>query len=101
VHRHAAKVRVVQDDNPDENALSPQHVRIRLSDGTERTISLPVVYGHPDAALTEAENEEKFFRCCGHAGMPRAQADAVRDLVARVDSLADVTTILSALRPAR
>lgn len=101
VHRHAAKVRVVQDDNPDENALSPQHVRIRLSDGTERTISLPVVYGHPDAALTEAENDEKFFRCCGHAGMPRAEAEAVRDLVTRVDSLADVTTILSALRPAR
>lgn len=101
VHRHAAKVSVVQDDNPDENALSPQHVRIRLSDGTERTISLPVVYGHPDAALTEAENDEKFFRCCGHAGMPRAQAEAVRDLVTRVDSLADVTTILSALRPAR
>jgi aconitate decarboxylase len=101
VHRHAAKVRVIQDDNPDENALSPQRVTIRLSDGTERTISLPVVYGHPDAALTDAENEEKFFRCCGHAGIPSAQAAAVRDLVGRVEALPDVTEILRSLAPAR
>jgi aconitate decarboxylase len=97
VHRHAAKVRVVQDDNPDQNALSPQRISLRLGSGATHEVVLPVVYGHPDAALTEAENEEKFFRCCGHAGMPEDQARAIRDLVAGVESLPDVSAIIRAL----
>lgn len=101
VHRHAAKVQVVQDDNPDENALSPQRIGVRLVSGAAYEVVLPVVYGHPDAALSDAENEEKFFRCCGHAGMAQAQAEAVRALVARADTLPDVTEILRALSPGR
>jgi 2-methylcitrate dehydratase PrpD len=101
VHRHAAKVEVVQDDNPDENALSPQRIRVRLVSGAVHEVVLPVVYGHPDAALSDAENEEKFFRCCGHAGMARPQAEAVRDLVVRAETLPDVTEVLRALSPGR
>lgn len=101
VHRHAAKVQVVQDNNPDENALSPQRITVRLASGTLCEVVLPAVYGHPEAALTETENEEKFFRCCGHAGMSWTQAAALRDLVARADALPDVTEILRALLTAR
>jgi 2-methylcitrate dehydratase PrpD len=97
VHRHAAKVRVVQDDNPDENALSPQQVTVRLASGALHEVVLPVVHGHPEAPLSEAENEEKFFRCAGHAGMGRAAAEALRDLVARAETLPDVTEIVRAL----
>lgn len=101
VHRHAAKVKVLQDNNPDENALSPQSICVRLASGAAHEVVLPVVHGHPDAALTEAENEQKFFRCCGHARMPRAQAEALRELVARAEALPDVTAILRALSPGR
>jgi 2-methylcitrate dehydratase PrpD len=101
VHRHAGKVRVVQDDNPDENALSPQRIAVRLASGDVVEALLPVVYGHPEAPLSDAENEEKFFRCCAYAGMARAQAEAVRDLVSRAEELSDVTAIVRALAPAR
>ncbi|MCS6932995.1 MAG: MmgE/PrpD family protein [Acetobacteraceae bacterium] len=99
VHRHAAKVRVVQDDNPDENALSPQRIAVRLSCGARHEVLLPVVYGHPDAPLSEAENEEKFLRCCAHAGIGRQQAEAIRDLVARAERVPDVSAIVRALVP--
>jgi 2-methylcitrate dehydratase PrpD len=99
VHRHAAKVRVIQDDNPEENALSPQRIVVRLTSGATHEVLLPVVYGHPDAALTDAENGEKFHRCCAHAGIPRAQAEAVQRLVGQADTLPDVTEILRALSP--
>jgi 2-methylcitrate dehydratase PrpD len=88
---------VVQDDNPDENALSPQQVTVRLASGALHEVVLPVVHGHPEAPLSEAENEEKFFRCAGHAGMGRAAAEALRDLVARAETLPDVTEIVRAL----
>ena len=54
---------------------------------------------HPDAALTEAENEEKFFRCCRHAepAMPEARARRLRDIVAGVEGLADVSALVATL----
>ena len=62
-------------------------------------IHLPHVYGHPDAALTEAENEEKFFRCCRHAEppVPEARARRLRDMVAGVEGLADVSALVATL----
>jgi 2-methylcitrate dehydratase PrpD len=99
VHRHAGKVEVVQDDNPDENALSPQRVAITLASGATHEVVLPVVYGHPEAPLTDAENDGKFRRCCAHAGVSADRAEAIRGLVARVETLTDVTAIIRALLP--
>jgi 2-methylcitrate dehydratase PrpD len=99
VHHFAAKVRHEPDGNTDENALDPQYIEVRLSSGAVHGIHLPHVYGHPDAALTEAENEEKFFRCCRHAEppVPEARARRLRDMVAGVEGLADVSALVATL----
>jgi 2-methylcitrate dehydratase PrpD len=99
VHAEAAKVEVLADGNPDENALSPQRIGVRLRSGAEHEVLLPVVVGHPDAPLSPAENEEKFFRCAAHGGMPEQQARMLRDLVAQCEVLADVRQLVRALTP--
>jgi len=86
VHRYAALVDVRLDDNPDQNALDPQTITVRLKDGTAHQITLQHVYGHPRAALTAQANIEKFRRCAdyGVVSLPLAKADA---LIAAIDTL--------------
>jgi 2-methylcitrate dehydratase PrpD len=98
VHEFAAKVRLEPDGNTDENALDPQEIAVRLASGATHSIHLPHVYGHPEAALTPEENEEKFFRCCGHAvpPVPQDRARRIRDLVAGVEGLHDVGQLVAA-----
>jgi 2-methylcitrate dehydratase PrpD len=98
VHHFAAMVRLEPDGNTDENALDPQEIAVRLTSGATHAIRLEHVYGHPDAALTPEENEEKFFRCCRHAvpAVPQARATRLRDLVAQVETLPDVSALIGA-----
>ena len=70
VHDVASRIRVVPDDNPDRNAITPQRIVVRLKTGTEHGIVLHAIHGHPDAALTEAENQDKFTRNCNYARCP-------------------------------
>jgi 2-methylcitrate dehydratase PrpD len=99
VHAFAARVRHEPDGNKDENALDPQEVSVRLQSGTVHAIHLPHVYGHPEAALTAEENEEKFFRCCRHAEppVPEARARRIRDMVADVEALPDIAALAAAI----
>lgn len=97
VHRFAALVDVVQDDNPDLNALDPQTISVRLTDGAEHAITLPHVYGHPAVPLSAEENAAKFRRCAGYGRVPlppeRAEA-----LIAAVDDLADCADVADLVR---
>jgi aconitate decarboxylase len=86
VHRYAALVDVVQDDNPDLNALDPQTIRVRLKTGDEHAITLPHVYGHPAAPLSDAANIEKFRRCAGYGAVPLAP-EKVEALIAAIQEL--------------
>lgn len=101
VHRYAALVDVVQDDNPDLNALDPQTIRVRLKNGTDHAITLPHVYGHPAAPLTDAENVDKFRRCAGYGAVPLAPAKvdaliaAIEDLESNPDAAALVALTLA------
>lgn len=88
VHRYAALVDVVQDDNPNLNALDPQTIRVRLNNGTDHAITLPHVYGHPQAPLTEAANIEKFRRCADY-GAATLGPEKVEALIAAIDKLED------------
>lgn len=95
VHDLAARVHLELDDNPDVNALAPQWFKITLKDGAEHEIHLPQVYGHPEAALTDAENLEKFRRVTGfaRAPIPPAQADALIEAVERIETLSDAAAL--------
>jgi len=91
IHRHAAKVDLILDDNPDENALDPQRFVFELADGRRHEIVLPYIYGHPDAALTAEENMDKFRRCITYGSIPLTQAegDMIADLVANIENAED------------
>jgi 2-methylcitrate dehydratase PrpD len=99
VHCFAAMVRLEPDGSPDQNTLDPQTIEVRLSSGVQHAITLPRIYGHPEAGLSAAENEDKFFRCCGNAEppVPRDRAEALRDAVASVERLNDVTALVRLL----
>jgi 2-methylcitrate dehydratase PrpD len=96
VHHFAARVRHEPDGNPDENALDPQRIEVRLEDGTLHAVDLPHVHGHPAVPLTDRENDEKFFRCLRHAvpPVPEARGRAIRDRVMGLEGLADVAALM-------
>jgi aconitate decarboxylase len=97
VHRFAALVDVVQDNNPDLNALDPQRIEVRLTDGREHAVNLAHVYGHPQVPLSADENIAKFRRCAGYGTLPLppAQADA---LIAATDDLAGLDDVTALVR---
>ena len=95
IHAHAAKVDLVLDENPDQNALDPQRFVFELADGRTHAIVLPHVYGHPRAALTVEENRAKFDRCVtyGSRPIPGEQAGQLADAVDRIEGIEDAATL--------
>jgi 2-methylcitrate dehydratase PrpD len=95
VHRFAARIEVVDDGNPDPNALDPQTIEVRLTSGAVHAITLPHVVGHPAVPLSEAENLEKFRRCAGHAArpLPAARTQALAAAVARIEEIDDIARL--------
>ena len=95
VHSFAARIRVVQDENPDENAIAPQRIAVRLKGGATHEALLPVIYGHPDAPLTPAENLNKFARCCSYAQppVPASARDQLIDVISRLETAEDVAPV--------
>ena len=97
VHRFAALVDVVCDDNPDVNALDPQTISVRLTDGAEHAITLQHVHGHPMVPLGRDENAAKFRRCAGYGrvALPPERAAA---LISAVDALAECADVTDLVR---
>ena len=96
VHRYAGLVDVVLDDNPDQNALDPQTISVRLTSGASHRITLPHVYGHPAVPLTKAENEGKFRRCLSYAAapLPPGQDEALITAVDGLETMMDVSALV-------
>jgi aconitate decarboxylase len=97
VHRFAALVTVELDTaNPDQNALDPQRITVRLHSGAVHEVHLPRVWGHPDVPLTEAENEAKFHRCLSYAARPirPSQADRIVALIAKLEEVDDISALV-------
>lgn len=69
----AARVRVILDDNPDHNALSPQVLIVHLRDG--QTLHRPVAAnpGSPLAPLSPLRTRAKLDLCCALAGQAATQ----------------------------
>lgn len=103
VHRHAAKVTVELDGNPDPNALDPQSFAVTLKDGSEHAITLEHVLGHPENALTHQQNEDKFRRCAtyGQAPLTPGETQRIIDIVERFETLDDVSLLPRMTVPGR
>jgi aconitate decarboxylase len=95
VHAFASTVHVVPNGNPDQNAIAPQQIVVRLKDGTEHAIIVRAIYGHPDAALSEAENLDKFKRNCSYARPPASPETQERliALIADWENVSDVSSL--------
>jgi len=93
------RVRIEVDDNPDPNAFDPQTLRIGLTDGSVREITLPRVLGSPPNPLSRAAQIDKFVACLrfGAPDWPETRAERIVDLVDRLETLDDLTPLLDLL----
>lgn len=96
VHRYAALVDVNLDGNPDQNALDPQTITVTLKNGARHALTLPHVYGHPQAPLSREENIAKFRRCCGYGlrPLPEENIAAIIDAIDRLEDETDITRLM-------
>lgn len=94
----AARIHVLDDGNPDPNALTPQRVEIDLHDGRHLAIDLPTVLGSPAAPLGRERHLAKFRACWVHAKPGHAaDGEALIALVDRIDELDDLRPLLALL----
>ncbi|HEX7076687.1 MAG TPA: MmgE/PrpD family protein [Hyphomicrobiaceae bacterium] len=103
VHAYGSRIRLVPDDNTDQNAIAPQRVVVRLTDGTEHATTITAIYGHPDAALTDAENLDKFSRNCSYARPPLSPAmqDRTIAFIEKLEEAEDVSQLPRLFVPPR
>jgi 2-methylcitrate dehydratase PrpD len=93
----AHRLQVVEDDNPDPNALIPQRVEIDLAEGRTVARSVDAVLGSPVRPLAADAMREKF-KMCWHAvpELPLDQGAALWNGVSALETLEDVR-VLAAL----
>ncbi len=98
-HALAARIRVARDGNPAVNALAPQRVEVRLSDGHLLGIDLPAVLGAPGRPLSREQHLAKFLRAsaCGLRPLPAARQQALIAAVDAIEDLAEVRELVDLL----
>lgn len=99
IRRHAEKVTLAIDNNPDPNAFDPQTITVTLQDGQSHAITLPRVLGAPPNPLSRDRLEAKF-RSCLEYGAPSwstDRGDRMINLVDRIHELDDAGTLLDLL----
>ncbi|GAA4358350.1 hypothetical protein GCM10023165_53180 [Variovorax defluvii] len=92
----AARVAVVDNGNPDPNAIGgPQAVEVLLRSGLRHTLRLEELLGHPSRPLPPSEQDRKFDRCCAFAARPlsAAQAHGLRTRLRRLEDCEDVASL--------
>lgn len=98
----AQRVVTRDDGNPDPNALAPQAVTIRLTDGRVLSWRCETMLAHPARPLTEAQHLAKFRRCLAfaHAPLPADRADRLIAAVDGLEALDDVGRLAALTQPA-
>jgi aconitate decarboxylase len=94
-------VKLVPDKNPGPNALSPQHLTVRLKNGQIFEHAMPTVFGAPEAPMSISDQQEKFADCCRHALHPidRNEIQTLADAIDNIEKFDDVTTLLDLTLP--
>lgn len=98
----ARRLSVVDDGNPDPNALAPQCVEIDLADGRTVACTVNAVLGSPERPLSPEVAGAKLIACWSVSGnLSPEQGTRLWDAVAALDRLDDVRTVAALLRPSR
>lgn len=94
--RHAARVHVVLDGNPDPNALAPQTIELTLKDGRTFSRHVTIPYGSPGNALDRDAQLQKARFCLELGGLDRP-VEALFDAADNLDSLDDARALLQSV----
>jgi aconitate decarboxylase len=82
---------VIEDGNPDPNALSPQRVEIDLAEGRTVAAAVTSVFGSPERPLSPEAARAKFRNCWQSVhDLPPEQGTALWDAVFTLETLDDV-----------
>jgi 2-methylcitrate dehydratase len=91
--------RITVDETDDMNALypdaAPSRVTVRLKDGTTTQNEIHYPKGHHEAPLSSTEVEEKF-RSQFRPYRDDAKADAMIELIGRLDAVEDIDDVFTA-----
>lgn len=90
----AANVRVMDDGNPDPNALAPQAISVRLKDARTFDWRCDAMLAHPSRPLDRSQYLDKFRRCLEFSAAP-LPADTAERLIERIDALEHVPDVRS------
>jgi 2-methylcitrate dehydratase PrpD len=98
IHAFADRVTLVIDEGADINALAPQHLTLRLNDGTVIEEPIPVLLGHPLNPMSRAQHEAKLALACENAAVPfsATQREHIAQLCATLETLDDVRVLSEA-----
>ena len=102
LHAIAQRVELAADGNPDPNALAPQVVTAKLTDGRSLRIEVPHTLGSPERPLSRDQHLAKFRRCWSRCAHPLGEKAAER-LIHVIDGLDNLDTcngIAALARPA-
>ncbi len=97
----AQKIVMEPDGTTDPNALAPQRVVVRLTNGQEFEWRCDVMLAHPTRRLSRAQHLTKFRRCWGFSRepLPDTACEALIDLVDALETVADVQAITRLIVP--
>jgi 2-methylcitrate dehydratase PrpD len=93
----AGLVRVVDDGNPDPNALAPQSVSVRLMDETILIWRGETMLAHPSRPLSREQCLTKFRHCLEFSAAPLC-ADAAALLQGQIDRLEELQDVRALTR---
>jgi hypothetical protein len=89
--RLARRLTVIEDGNPDPNALSPQRVEIDLAEGRTVAAAVTSVLGSPERPLSPEAARAKFNDCWQSVpDLLPEQGAALWDAVFALETLDDV-----------
>ena len=98
----AQRLQVVEDDNPDPNALLPQRVEIDLAEGRTVARSVDAVLGSPARPVTADAMRGKFEMCWRAVSeLPLDQGAALWNAISALETLEDVRILAALISPPR
>lgn len=92
----AARVRLIEDDNPDPNAVVPQTVEVVSAGGAVLAVTVEHTLGSPANPLPRAGRIAKVAACLAAAHAPLADAEALADAVEALEEAPDPGALLAA-----
>jgi 2-methylcitrate dehydratase PrpD len=99
----ARRLTVIEDGNPDPNALLPQRAEVDLAEGRTVAVTITAVLGSPARPLSPEAARAKFIECWHSVPeLPRERGAALWDAMFALETLDDVRPLarLSAARGA-